>query len=245
MGTSCTNYWHHKKSLTRLRKSGKDISFTLAGTNGYCLILQTLPFELVKAKPGIVEFFCGSLFWCVNGWHFPSKGSMLMSHGKRASTLSLKSSPRLHTPKPQCPIQTHKWAAACYDCFFIGTRDIRKMSQKMKSLGIRGFFMPPFIITCFPFWPCSALEDMYELSKYPCQLVNPLNQVHSKHARKNRFYDLRLIELIKDFTNFTPYLWSGLWIRPSWTKWWSRGWLARSSSSLSFQVGPKENTKRA
>lgn len=108
-------------------------------------------------------------------------------------------------------MKTDVRAAACYDCFSIGTRGIKKMSQKIKCLGIRGFLPPPFIITYFPFCPCTALEDTQETFKNPCQLFNAsYGNTKCTLNMQGRFYDLRLIEFIKDFANFTLYLWSGL-----------------------------------
>ena len=127
----------------------------------YLLILQTLPLELVKAKPRIVEFFSGSLFWGVNQSNFPSKGSVIMLHAKGFYFVA---NIQAVTSRPQTVLlHVDRYASNCLLWLFLHRNQKHKKNEPENSM-LRNQRLPPStsIITYFPCWPCRqqlCLED--------------------------------------------------------------------------------------
>ena len=120
----------------------------------YLLIPQTSAFGTCQtAKSRIVQLFFGSCVRCVSWWSSPLKGSVLMLHGRDFYLIAKAQAVTLLLCADRCVSSCLLWL------LLHGNQRHKKDEPENSVLEIRGFLPLPPILTNFPFWPCSALED--------------------------------------------------------------------------------------
>ena len=110
----------------------------------WCLLkLRTLTLELVKAKPRTVEFFSSSFSRSVNWSNFPSKGSMIMLHGKGFYFITSIPAVTSHSQTTLLP------ADRCVSSYLLGLllhRNQRRKKEELENSTIRNHRLPPSTI---------------------------------------------------------------------------------------------------